>query len=316
MIRNRVKFSGFVLAFVILLWLFSEGQRVRIEQIPQPLYQVYLPMVSRSPDARFGTQTGWGADTCGMTHTLLNMSCGNQHQLIDDAELVTFGHLEWYIFWNIVPPHPCLWDGTQSKIVDIVKCAEWVTARPGKVWVIGNEYDCGVQCGGGSLSATQYAMMYHAATTLIKANDPTAYLVTSGYASSMCAGWAGTVGAFIAEHRRLYGEPRPDAWGYHTYQSWKFDEPDSINGLNCLIQNLRAAGISPSIYITEFGWSGYDTVGDTPENSIAFMRWYIPQLKAIPEVKKALWWEWGAGSQLFIGDQLTEVGKAYLELAQ
>jgi hypothetical protein len=127
--------SVLVVALLALVLLAQcEPQPVRIKQT----YQIFLPIVAVSTDARFGTQSGWGNNSCDNTIYRLGMFCGNQHSLIDNALFLTVNHKGWYDYGGLAPIHPCTWDKQAQRLVDAKACSIWIFNHPGRYWIIGN----------------------------------------------------------------------------------------------------------------------------------------------------------------------------------
>lgn len=304
------------LAILFLVWLVLNQCTPSPTEIRQAAitHQLFLPAVFSSRDSRFGVSGGWGDTQCQSNDSLLGMACAEQHQLLDSADVETFQTLGWYEDWEIIPPHACTWNTPYATLQQPVLCGQWIREHPGKAWIIGNEYNCGTICGMEQLTNVQYAKMYHDATTLVKANDPTAKIITAAYGGiHFCdVEWQSWLGEFVSIYRVQYGGINPDGWGFHIYQYGYPANPYPFDELDCFIADLRQLGIVPQVWVTEFGWNGFDSENDTPANSIAFMRAFIEKMRNTSEVTRWFWWtSWGAGSRLFASTALTSVGQCY-----
>jgi hypothetical protein len=111
---------------------------------------------------------------------------------------------------------------------DAAQLAAQVVARPGAMWMVGNEPDVIWQ---DNVTARQYAIHYHDVYTLIKQADPTARVAVGGVSQPTPLRLR-YLDQALDSYRELYGQPMPvDAWTVHMYilreerGSWGTDIP-------------------------------------------------------------------------------------------
>jgi hypothetical protein len=117
-----------------------------------------------------------------------------------------------------VPPGVAFWqmlrlsdDGIRPSWDEI---AAIVAARPGSVWLVGNEPDVPWQDG---ITAERYAELYHDAYTFIKARDPSAVVGAGGVAMPSALRLA-YLDRVLAAYETRYGAPLPaDLWSVHAF---------------------------------------------------------------------------------------------------
>jgi hypothetical protein len=216
-----------------------------------------------------------------------------------------------------------------DTIDDPTQFAPWVTAHPGKTWIIGNEPDLGSQDG---LTTDQYARMFHCYYTFIKPLDPTAKFaigaVTGGSTASGLTNAQNWYQQVLTTYQTLYGTNMPvDVWNVHSYCGPnQIEDPDKIINefvspfvLWCHTVQSGAYASSP-VWITECPvgeWNG----AMSPENVIYFMQRYLPRLEQAG-IEKWFWyvsidWDGNQGSCVLTdkSGQVTSVGSAYSALA-
>jgi hypothetical protein len=112
---------------------------------------------------------------------------------------------------------------------------EWIAAtaaaRPGRVWLIGNEPDVRWQ---DNATPEEYAAAYHRAYTAIKEADPTA-LVAIGGVSQITPLRLAYLDRVLAAYQAAYGAPMPvDIWTIHAFvlqekaNDWGVDIPPGM----------------------------------------------------------------------------------------
>ncbi len=149
-------------------------------------------------------------------------------------------HLGWYMDWMARPA------GEQSNDVEYApmarvsggvlqpaaqSIADMARARPGRLWLIGNEPDVKWQ---DNVEAATYARLYHEAYTAIKGADATAQ-VSIGGISEPTPLRLRYLDAVLASYREQFGVPAPvEVWNIHNYLlreergSWGVDIPPGM----------------------------------------------------------------------------------------
>ena len=205
--------------------------------------------------------------------------------------------------------------------------ASWVTAHPGKTWIISNEPD-----GLDYLTADQYARMFHCYYTFIKPLDPTARFAIGALSGQYnAAGLAYLKNWYqpaLTSYQTQFGTNMPiDIWNFHEYcPGSQTEDPDRI--INELVTPFiqwchtvqGGAYASCPVWITECPVSVWiDAL--SPENMIAFMQLYMPRLEQAG-IEKWFWfvsndWDGNLGSCALTDQsgQVTSVGAAYAALA-
>lgn len=171
-----------------------------------------------------------------------------------------------------------------------------VRARPGSVWIIGNEPDVKWQ---DNVTFDRYAELYHEAYTTIKAADPTARISPAGVAMSTPLRRA-YLDNVLSSYAEKYGEPLPaDLWTIHAFtlreerDSWGVDIPPGMNAdsgelyeiedhddLDIFAQNIRDFRVwmatngyqNMPLAVTEFGILLPNDYGFPPEAIAQYMR--------------------------------------------
>lgn len=111
--------------------------------------------------------------------------------------------------------------GSTGLIPTPAQLREVVRARPGAVWIIGNEPDNVYQ---DNLPPEQFAAQYHEAYTVIKQTDPTARVAVGGItlASSLRLAYLDVV---LTQYRTQVGAALPaDLWTVHHYWLPEFED--------------------------------------------------------------------------------------------
>lgn len=262
--------------------------------------------------------------TLGLTH-----QGGHQHRLDADNQMQTINIDEWYTtqFIDISdPPHtPQIWrspyelwgmethilnyNKTDGEFKHSIEAGDWIktehNAGRHHTYIIGNEPDLGYDSGGTDMTPAQWALMHKTAADLIRANcGSDAFIITAGWADGL--GWVVPynprydMGVFLSTYYGIYGTPLDaDAIGWHTYQWGTPGHPfDDSHPVDKLIE-FSAKAIewnetnhwtrTNNLVLTEFGWNS-NGVDETPENTASFMTWFIPYLKANPQVLRWHWW--------------------------
>lgn len=296
-------------------------------------YNVYIPIVHSggTKPKIHSFQVGWdNEDRVEQYQNLLGLTGGFDQYLLGDYPLITVQIEEWYTWYNltygeyrgVIEPHPLVYSKATRSFPREAEAIAWIQAHPGKSYIIGNEPDGDLSEGNeaNTMSVNEYVEFYHKASRLIRRNDPTAKLIMGA--------WAGGVGEYVLpEHNEqeailLYmgwyrDIPDIDGFSFHVYQR---DNPDNrypldkLNQFTSYVNDWYRNGwtLTTNIVLTEFGWYGLDPAG-TPENCMKFLDWYVPRLKANPQVRAYYWWEWAAGSMLVFDGQPTELGRYYAE---
>ncbi len=314
-----------VVSFIILAAILLRGCQPSQPIQPQAVtYRYYFPMAAKSIDTRFSVQGGWGENCCANSESILGLAHegGDQHALIPGNQMQTIQTLGWYAAWGDsrgLLSHVCTYDTATRQFPQESECAQFIRDYPGTTWIIGNEPDCGTPCGFEYMTEVAFADFSHISIELIRANDSNVFIISAGWAGGICSGAAHNEENYLREYNARYGVLDVDALGLHIYQSGWFDNPYVIDRLNCFTTKAHAWQAegwthTDKIVLTEFGWNGNDPESNEP-NIIRFMQWFIPQLKANPQVLRWHWWQWGEGSSLIGGGQATAAGQCYLALA-
>ncbi|MGB9620466.1 MAG: glycosyl hydrolase, partial [Armatimonadota bacterium] len=217
---------------------------------------------------------------------------------------------------------------TTDTIDDPVQFANYVTAHPGKIWIIGNEPDIGSQDG---LTQEEYARMFHTYHAFIKGLDPTAkFAVGAVSGGSNASGLSYTISWYqgvLDIYRSRFGVAMPvDIWNVHSYvRPTQIEDPDRIitEFVTPLVNWCRTvengAYAGCEVWITELPigeWMG----AVSEDNVIWFMQHYMPRLEQTG-VTRWFWyvssdWDGKQGScALTRSGQVTPVGAAYAALA-
>jgi hypothetical protein len=247
---------------------------------------------------------------------------GHVHQLVAANKMQTVQTLAWYQSpgnSNNLSPHVLCYDSSIRNFPDPVGAAAWIKSNPGKIYIIGNEPDCGVACGCEGMNASDFADFHHTSATLIRSNDPTAFIITAGWAGGLGAGAAYTESDFIRAHRARYGTLDADAIGVHVYQYNQYNNLYPRRKVKLLIDKAatwkcKKFTRTNKIILTEFGWNGTDP-NENASNCLLFMNWFIPWLKKQPKVLRWHWWEWEKGSILVSNGVTTPLGLRYAKMA-
>jgi hypothetical protein len=188
----------------------------------------------------------------------------------------------------------------------------WVAARPGKVWIIGNEPNGSGQDG---LSPEQYARMFHTYYTFIHNIDPTARFAIAGLGGNVDS--AATVQAHIswfntalASYRSQFAAAMPiDIWNCHPYTTVGRLNPAFV--LNEYIipfsDYYRAvengAYSTAELWLTEFGVAVWSTSLDM-KYSAQFIQQMCPRLEQSGRVHRFFWFygPWAGGWDLNMAD--------------
>lgn len=111
-------------------------------------------------------------------------------------------------YWQLVPTGQ---DGPQVAWAQI---ADVVAARPGSMWIVGNEPDVTWQ---DDVTAEAYAAIYHDVYAFIKERDPAAQIAIAGVAQPSPLRFA-YLEQVLATYRDLYDQPMPvDIWTVHAF---------------------------------------------------------------------------------------------------
>lgn len=221
----------------------------------------------------------------------------------------------------------------------------WVTANPGKIWLMGNEPEGfeNVQDLGGqdALTDIEYAVFYHAYTSYIAARDPSARFATAAMpmttsptwrehlkVENVIAIWERILGIYAAE----YGHEMPvDIWNIHIYAGHAATDPDVhrsefvsvIEDFRDFVDTTRG-GIyqSAPMILTEFNGSYAEPVSPQ-ENVVAFLNDFRDDLNQlwIRGVLDQWFWfvsnggTWWPEVSILEGGSLSIVGEAYMAAA-
>jgi hypothetical protein len=91
---------------------------------------------------------------------------------------------------------------------------EVAAARPGSIWIVGNEPDVIWQ---DNTTAEAYAVIYHDVYTFVKERDPSAQLAIAGVAQPSPLRFA-YLEQVLDTYQALYGQPMPvDIWTVHAF---------------------------------------------------------------------------------------------------
>lgn len=297
-------------------------------------YNVYIPIVHSggTKPKIHSFQVGWdNEDRVEQYQDLLGLTGGFDQYLLGDYPLITVQIEEWYTWYNltygeyrgVIEPHPLVYSKATRSFPREAEAIAWIQAHPGKSYIIGNEPDCDLSEGecANCLSEAEFADFLHKSIQLIRGADPKAYIIVGAW-----AGGIGEVPSFshnendmIKIYYSRYGSLKVDAFSFHVYQRDAFNNPYPVNKLSKFTQfakiwKSKGWTDTTDTWLTEFGWSGLDSHNNTIANNIAFMDWYIPQLKANPQIKAYFWWEWNNGSMLVENGKATELGRYYSDM--
>ncbi len=232
-------------------------------------------------------------------------------------------------YYNYIGIAPRWWgyDEVTGQINDPTQFAQWVTANPGRVWIISNEPDLASQDG---LTREQYAQMYKTYYDFISPLDPTARFcigaITGGSTTSALAYTTGWYEYVLNHYKNTYGQPMPiDIWNIHSYCGpSQIEDPDQpirdfvtpfINWCHT-VDEARYAGCE--VWITELPigeWMG----ALSEEWIIWFAQRYLPRLER-SGINRWFWFvssdssEWGTVALTKSG-VVTPIGQAYSTLA-
>jgi hypothetical protein len=154
-----------------------------------------------------------------------------------------------------------------DEIVDPVVFGDYVTANPGRIWIIGNEPDLTQQDG---LTREQYAAMFHTYYTFISARDASAEFAVGAVSGDALPGFVdGDIAWWeyvLDYYQATYGEQMPvDIWNYHCYSTPETRDAQAVVDIYIqpFIDWVRSVdgGVyaGTEIWCTEFGvgfWHG------------------------------------------------------------
>ena len=109
------------------------------------------------------------------------------------------------------------------------------------------------------LTAAEQATFHFTSANLIRANDPTAFIVTAGWAGGISSGGkVDTEQDFLLAHYKAYGVLDADALGLHNYQKNAPNNSAWIDKLNIFLNyanKWKSQGLTRNnkIYISELG---------------------------------------------------------------
>ncbi len=305
--------------------------------MPNPIYSIEISRLFASPDPRFSIQTGWDEPADWVLNAeaeaVLNLAHqgGHQHKLVTGNKMQTIHVKEWYDWYNpLYDPdigyNALTWNKTTGAFVypgtGAGAAAAWVLAEHNAgrhhTYIIGNEPDLGYDSGGMDMDGAQMALMHYTAAILIRANCPDAFIMPAGWANGLGSGNF-DMEPFLSAHHTAHGTLDADAITWHVYQGGTYNDSYPVNKLNAFSEKARewkAKGWTSTdkIVLTEFGWGGSTSADDC----IAFMNWFVPYLKANPQVSRWHWWHYhGVGNILTDspGTAATTLGTRYKELA-
>jgi hypothetical protein len=192
-------------------------------------------------------------------------------------------------YWQMVPVD----QGEPGVLWSAIE--EVITARPGAIWIVGNEPDVAWQ---DNTTAEAYAAIYHEVYEFINERDPAAMVAIAGVAQPTPLRLA-YLDQVLESYQALYGKPMPvDIWTVHAFilreqaGSWGVGIPpgmeesegllyelDDHDDLQIFQQSLisfrqwmsdRGYGGAP-LAVTEFGILHPADYGFPPETVIEFM---------------------------------------------
>ncbi len=139
------------------------------------------------------------------------------------------------VYWQMVRLH------TEGLVESWDTLAATVAARPGNIWVVGNEPDVIWQ---DNLTAPRYAELYHDVYTFIKERDPSALLAVAGVSQSTPLRRA-YLDLVLDSYVARYGETMPvDIWTVHAFTlreeagSWGVDIPPGLNATQGILYEI------------------------------------------------------------------------------
>jgi hypothetical protein len=169
-------------------------------------------------------------------------------------------------------------------------------ARPGSLWLIGNEPDVPWQDG---ITAERYAVLYHEAYHAIRDGDPGARVAPGGIAQTTPLRLR-YLDEVLAVYQERFGEPLPaQAWQIHNYMlreergSWGVGIPPGMPDATGMLYNIEDSGNLElfeghiyafrrwmaergyrglPLYVTEFSNPMPEDYGFPPESRAAFLR--------------------------------------------
>lgn len=162
-----------------------------------------------------------------------------------------------------------------------------VQARPGHLWIVGNEPDRGPNpesCAQGVQDDTYpdvYARAYHDIYTFIKRLDPTARVANAGLVQ-VTPGRLQYLDKVWDSYKTLYGATWPvDVWNMHLYVLPEVDPSGKPNGIAGV-----ALGTDPALGIRESGndknrcadanvycWAEHDNIAEFTKQVVAMRTW-------------------------------------------
>lgn len=217
----------------------------------------------------------------------------------------------------------------------------WVTANPGRIWLLGNEPGCfelvSQLKGQDALTDAEYAVFYRTYHAHITALDPTAVFANAALAMTTSPTWSPElpVESVIGIWQRVlnlyadrYGAHMPvDIWNIHLYAGHGAGEPNghrakyvqTIEAFRTFVDSARGGVYRDApMILTEFNGT-YDAAGFTRENVVSFLRDFREDLNNlwVRGVLDQWFWfvssggtEWPAVS-IRDGANLTIVGEEY-----
>lgn len=290
-------------------------------------FWVYIPFLIKGTRKIHSFQIGWSpVNSVPAYEDALGLKGGGDQHLLETVNSMQCVQVEeWYAYWEqlCIDPHPLCYSQAEKRFRRENEAIAWIIANPGKRYIIGNEPDGGYAGGGNAMTEEEFADFLFASVTLIRNADPNAYLIMGGWAGgiAMESSFAHNEDHCLEIYNQKYGTLDVDALSWHSYQYGSFDNPYPVSKMNkfasyAKIWANRGWTRTTDICLTEFGWYGLDTKNNTPENCIKFMDWFVPQLKAHPQVTAYYWWWWGEGARLVKDGEPTEVGLHYSELSR
>lgn len=156
-------------------------------------------------------------------------------------------YLDWHI--NAAPTEPAgvvYWQMVRLNEGGVVESwdtlAATVAARPGNVWVVGNEPDVIWQ---DNITAPRYAELYHEVYTFIKERDPSALIAVAGVSQSTPLRRA-YLDLVLDSYAARFGAAMPvDIWTVHAFTlreeagSWGVDIPPGLNASQGILYGIE-----------------------------------------------------------------------------
>ncbi len=329
------------ICIMLLLTLRNSQHPTRFQlQQSQHTYLTYLPVTIKAPpgirpDIRFGVAEYGAADMYTLGFSEDGRYHSQQWYQQEEGNSVIFfrgahrTHVRsrWctcaFRFAGRVDY--CSGDGAmlhEAGWVNEIACRQWISAHPGKTYIIGNEIDLSDPIGDG-ITPAEYAVWYNAAWRLIKSTDPTAKVGPFGPVQN--SKWV--LLDVWTQYHLIAKQPLPaDFYPIHFYAQSVIHSRNIVDFESWVawIESHRGADWSgPREYwLTEYGLPTWENPHIMDEDLLVFMEDFTHYLMT-NQVGVTLWAWWPCVSHprgttrgdLVMNGKRTALGDLYIRLA-